>query len=63
VKAEELKTLVINILQEKPRFFDHVCTKDIKALLLEHYNISVSEKMIIKKLEEIRDILKDTFEV
>ncbi|BAY14223.1 hypothetical protein [Calothrix sp. NIES-2098] len=53
MKAEELKELIINILQEKPRFFDHVNTKDVKALLLEHYNISVSEKMVIKVMMEI----------
>lgn len=53
MKAEELKNLIISIIQEKPRFFDHVCTKDIKALLLEHYNISVSEKMIIKVMMQV----------
>lgn len=53
MKSEQLKNLIISILQEKPRFFDHVCTKDIKALLLEHYNISVSEKMIIKVMMQV----------
>lgn len=34
MKAEKLKFIIINILAEKPRFFDGVCAKDIKNLLL-----------------------------
>lgn len=55
MKAEQLKTLIINIFNEKPRFFDSVCAKDIKNLLLEHYKISVSERTIIKVMMEIID--------
>ncbi|MBD2303054.1 hypothetical protein [Nostoc sp. FACHB-190] len=53
MKSEELKTFIINILAEKPRFFDGVCAQDIKKLLLDNYNISVSEKTIIKAMMEI----------
>lgn len=56
MKAEQLKTLIINILNEKPRFFDGVCAKNIKNLLLEHYEISVSERTIIKVMMEIIDV-------
>jgi hypothetical protein len=55
MKSEKLKKLIINILNEKPRFFDGVCAKDIKNLLLEHYEISVSERAIIKVMMEIID--------
>lgn len=53
MKAEELKNLIINILAEKPRFFDGVSVKDIKNLLGEHYHISISEKLIIKVMLEL----------
>ncbi|WP_017741912.1 hypothetical protein [Scytonema hofmannii] len=53
MKAEQLKNLIINILNERPRFFDGVCAKDIKKLLLEHDDISVSERTIIKVMMEI----------
>jgi hypothetical protein len=61
MKAEEVKNLIICILQEKPRFFDHVNTKEVKALLLEHYNISVSERMVIKVMMQVVEEGKTKF--
>jgi FKBP-type peptidyl-prolyl cis-trans isomerase (trigger factor) len=53
MKAEELKNKIIDILNEKPRLFDHVRVKDIQNLLLEHYDISVSERTIIKAMKSL----------
>ncbi|MCC5640865.1 hypothetical protein LC593_34575 [Nostoc sp. CHAB 5844] len=53
MKAEKLKNLIINILSEKPRFFDGVCAQDIKSLLSDNYSISVSERIIVKVFMEI----------
>jgi hypothetical protein len=53
MKATDLKELIVKILQEKPRLFDGVCVKDIKSLLLEHYKVSVSDRIIIKVMMEL----------
>ncbi|MEA5595763.1 hypothetical protein [Rivularia sp. UHCC 0363] len=65
MKAEELKNKIVDILKNvNPRFFDGVRVKDIKKLLLEHYDISVSERTIIKVMLELtkcEDEEKDGF--
>ncbi|NJL64760.1 MAG: hypothetical protein HC903_26800 [Methylacidiphilales bacterium] len=54
MKAEELKTKIVNILtNENPRFFDGVSVKEIKDLLFKNYNISASERIIIKVMLEL----------
>ncbi len=55
MKPEELKNLIISILDEKPRFFDGVRVKDIQNLLLEHYDTSVTERTIIKAMKSLID--------
>jgi hypothetical protein len=52
MKAEELKNQIISILDEKPRLFDHVRVKDIQNLLKD-YDISASERIIIKVMKQI----------
>lgn len=60
MKAEELKTKIVDILTNiNPTFFDGVTVKDIKKLLAEHFQISASEKMIIKVMLELTKVEKD----
>ncbi|KYC41177.1 hypothetical protein WA1_03570 [Scytonema hofmannii PCC 7110] len=45
MKAEQLKNLIVNILNEQPRFFDGVCAPDF-SWHLENTILSFSQTLI-----------------
>lgn len=65
IKRYELQGIIVNLLKnEDPRAFDGVKVKDIKSMMLEKFDVTASDKMIIdimKELTDFEDVERDGF--